>query len=204
VATSDITAALLFEAKVTGIVKGDAIHLQLRDKAKYLVNISNAEVSVPRKNTIGGFGKGNFKLVKHTDPAPKSGVEFRLTDQDTLIIIGGAVRRLGDVVMEERKKKPMAEVCYHKIKIDEGDPSKLTLEQTHKVFFVPTNEATDQIKDTNIAAKEPDSTKWNTEATALVWGARWVTKGLQAIAPKLITIVDMTLSPGSAALLAPK
>ena len=69
---------------------------------------------------------------------------------------------------------------------------------------MPTNEATDQINDTNIAAKEPDSTKWNTEATALVWGARWVTKGLQAIAPKLITIVDMTLSPGSAALLAPK
>lgn len=199
VPTSEIKSALLFECAITGITKGDPIKLHLRHKEKYMVNTGAAETAIPRFSILSGFGKGSFKLVKADSDLPANGIEFVLVDHNCWVIIGGVVRTLGDVINEERVKKPDIQPVYHKIEVDAAKPSEFKCVQTHRVAYVPQDDGTKLPKDGNIAAKDADASKWvGNGVSALAWSVRWTAKGLQAVAPKIILVCDVLLPPGKA------
>ena len=193
-----ITAALLFKAKVSSISKQN-VEVQIRDGMKCLVNMEAGETTVPKGTTLIGFGKGSFKMTPGPDaPIPDQSVEFKLKNEMTNVIIGGSFRTLGSVIQDQRQKAPSAEACYHKLEVNENDPSKFVLTQTHRVYYVPSPAAdSDPIKDGNIGAKVPNASSWNTDVSEITWMVRWVQKGLQSQLPKVCLTKDVTLAPGT-------
>ena len=201
-----ITATLLFSCKLTGQSK-NILELQIRDgNIVTLANLGASEVTLQKGTVLGAFGKGSFKLVKPDEGAPlatlapPTGVPYKLSTESDLVMVGGAVRSLGTVIQEQRAKQPAATACYHRLDINEADPSKFTLELTHHVFFVPTSIGdSDTVKDSNIGVKLPAGPDaWNSHCTAIIWAVRWVTKGLQAQSPKIVLNKDVALPPNSA------
>ena len=53
------------------------------------------------------------------------------------VVANGAVSQLGQVLREQRSKKPDIQVCYHTLTVDQADPTKFELAQTHKVACIP-------------------------------------------------------------------
>lgn len=147
-----------------------------------------------KKTILCGFGRGTFKLVKAAEEDPAGGLLFQLHNENDVVLVGGSARPLGEVMVEQRKKSPKAEPCYHKVKVDEADPSKMTFELTHKIFYMPSTAETD-IKDSNIGSKTPN---WATDVTCVAWSTRWQAKGLQAVMPKVILTKDVVIPPGHA------
>jgi hypothetical protein len=135
---------------------------------------------------------------------PVGDIEYKLTGDHDMVIVGGAIRMLGSVITEQRQKAPKAEAMYHKLVVNETDPSKFSLTQTHRVFFVPSPASADETtKDGNIGTRAADPAQWATDVSSVSWNVRWVAKGLQSQAPKVILTKDATLPPGHALILSP-
>ena len=195
-----ITSALLFKAKVSSISKHN-VEVQIRDgNMKCLVNMGAEETTVHKGTTLIGFGKGNFKMAqKLEEPIPAGCIEFKLKDEMTNVIIGGSFRTLGSVIQDQRQKSPKADACYHKLEVNENDPSKFVLNQIHRVYYVPSPAAeSDPIKDSNIGTKVANVSSWNTDVSEITWAVRWIQKGLQSQTPKVCLTKDVTLAPGAA------
>ena len=197
-----ITPALLCECKVVhGLQKNDKCSLQLRVKAKYLVNLGTADLHFKKHSCVGSFGKGSFKLLKTEEAKDDAHIQFQLKSPEDLVVLNSSVMTLGQVVSEERTKKPGANVMYHTLTVDESDPSKFTLSVTHRVVFVPSADsyaATESsINQTNICKKAPPA-EWDTHCMCVIWQTRWNAKGLQAVAPRVYTKVDMPIKAGQA------
>ena len=194
-----ITAALLFKAKVSSISKQN-VEVQIRDGGmKCLVNMGAGETTVLKGTQLIGFGKGAFKMTPDAEaPIPDQCLEFKLKDEMTNVLIGGSFRKLGSVIQDQRQKAPSAQACYHKLVVNENDPAKFVLTQTHRIYYVPSPAAdSDPIKDGNIGAKVPKASSWNTDVSEITWMVRWVTKGLQSQLPKVCLTKDVTLAPGA-------
>jgi hypothetical protein len=95
--TDSVTAALLHEAKVATLTKGDLVKLQLRFDAIYAVNTGTSECTLQKNMFLGGWGKGAFKLLRMDDTLPVGSIEFKMTSSEELVVLNNAVQKLGDI-----------------------------------------------------------------------------------------------------------
>ena len=205
VTTSDITEALLFDVKIAAPQKSDKVHLHLRVGARYLVNLGLSEVTVPSNFFMAGFGKGNFKLLKGLEETPPdNSIEFSLTDSESLVVYNNCVTTIGAILQVERLKKPDLAPCYHKVIDNEADSRAFTLQQTHRIVFVPAGESNVTASNVALKAAGPKDLSggleqnWSSHLTRLMWKVRLTNKGVQAITPAVYTVVESVIPPGSA------
>ena len=179
--SNSIVDALLLEAKMQG---KDAPMLQLQAQHKvFIVNKAAAEASLPDGAYVCGMGKGSFKLFKQDQALEGNLYEFKLTDQNDLVVMNGAVVGLGKVVLEQREKNPAVKVNYHNIVIDDGNPKEFKLTQTHRICFQPKDE-NGEASQNNLAMKEEPKT-WNASCLHVLWVVRWTAKGLMPVKPQV-------------------
>lgn len=192
---ASIKEALLSEVKMSG--KG-APQLQLRaPHCIYIVNTGQQEWS-SNMGQITGFGKGSFKLLKgDSNEDPNKYIEFKLESDADLVVLSGAVVPLGKVMADQREKKPDSQACYHSLVIDQQDPKKFTVTQTHRVAFFPKEDGEDNAL--NFGRKEP-ATAWSSHALAVHWAVRWAAKGLMPVKPIVHLKGSIALPPGRAIL----
>jgi hypothetical protein len=193
---NDITQSLLAEAQLTG---KHAPWYQLRTgHHMYLVNKSQTEWQSPQLCMCAGYGKGNFKLIKPDGPEQDTSntLEFKFESHSDIVILSGQAMTLGQVVSEQHVKKPNAEVAYHKLSFAEANPKEFTLEQTHKIMFVPVQEDADNAKVGSIAAKEPVASYVSAQGLRVLWNVRWTAKGLMPVKPGVYLKGSVTLPPG--------
>ena len=100
VEAQSISEALMVEAKLAG---KDAPVLRLRaNHATYLVN-NNVQKWTPSVGYVCGFGRGSFKLLKSEGAdVPSGAIEFKLTNQDDMVVVNGPVSPWGQVLREQR------------------------------------------------------------------------------------------------------
>ena len=131
---SSIKEALIHECKLIG---KDAPSLQIRSgRAIYIVNTSPTVEWTSAMGFIAGFGQGFFELVKHDNPLDNGVMVFNVTSDKDLVVFNDVVLELGKVVMDQREKKPDAQVCYHKMEIANEDPKTFTLILEHHVALL--------------------------------------------------------------------
>lgn len=82
---------------------------------------------------VCSFGKGSFKLCKDGDDKETNFVEWKVTSHEDLVVFQGAQTTIGQLVNEQRKKKPDDGIAYHKMESDPTNPLAFKLVQTHKV-----------------------------------------------------------------------
>ena len=195
---NDITEALIQEAKVVGLGK-ECPWLQLRVGHRiYLVNKSMQEISVPDGSYLAGFGKGAFKLAKlEGSESPPGAIAFKLESQDNWVVLSGNRVRIGDVMADQRKTKPDAELCYHKSDVDSTDPTQFSLTMTHRVLFLPKDDSSSEVTTNNIATKE-ELQYWMSEQMEVLWVVRWTAKGLMPVKPVVHIREACVLPPGRA------
>ena len=129
-----ITDALVCECKMAS---NKDVMLQVRSNHTiYIVNKSETNEWSSTLGFVAGLGKGGFKLVKG-DVQESDGISFRVDDDKTMVVFNGVVTELGQVIADQRVKKPDCQVCYHTIAYSDAEPKKFNLKQTHKVFFFP-------------------------------------------------------------------
>ena len=130
---SSIKEDLIHECK---LISKDAPSLQIRSSHTiYIVNTSPTVEWTSAMVFIAGFGKGSFKFVKNDNPHDDGVIVFNVTSHKDLVVLNGVVLELGKVVMDQREKKPDAQVCYHKMEIANEDPKTFTLTLEHHVAF---------------------------------------------------------------------
>ena len=176
-----ITEALLIEVKM--MPSKDAMFLQIRAGHQiYITNKAPHAVDVPPDSFVAAFGKGSFKLIKAGEEVAEN-IEFKLQNQDSLVVLNGLVVSVGKVVEEQRVKKPDCEICYHSITQDDQNMKKFELAQTHRIAFAykPEGEAV-EVSQANVAAKEILAT-WNSGLLQVLWLVRWSAKGLMPVKP---------------------
>jgi hypothetical protein len=183
VESSKIDHALLVEAKMP-----NSLILQLRAGHRvYICNKGAGETTLEQDSLVAGFGKGNFKLMKESDPAPDNAVEFKLQSSDDLVCFNGRICSVGSVVADQREKKPDCQICYHKLTVTDDSPKKFLLKQTHRIaFHTQVKEEGSQPAEltlSNFAAKEPVKIWQASPSLNLVWTVRWAAKGLMPVKP---------------------
>ena len=108
-----IKETLICEAKLPSAPK-DAGFVQVRTShTLYIINKSDCEYKFPAGTFVGGFGKGQFKVVK--DDQPTSSILFQLSSSDDLVMFESKLLSLEEVIAEQRKTKPECKICYYKI-----------------------------------------------------------------------------------------
>ena len=96
-----------------------------------MVNKSNqSEATFAKHAFLGSFGKGAFKLLKPEDSLEPNHLEYIVKSSDDLVLIAGAMRSIGDILAEQRKKKPDAGVQYTSIKLNEDRLNRFTIFRT--------------------------------------------------------------------------
>ena len=178
---SSIKEALIHECKLIG---KDAPSLQIRSgHAIYIVNTSPTVEWTSAMGFIAGFGKGSFKFVKNDNPLDDGVIVFNVTSHKDLVVLNGVVLELGKVVMDQREKKPDAQVCYHKMEIANEDPKTFTLTLEHHVAFFPQESDKDAPTTCNNVATKFQTATWasTSNTLAMMWMVRWSTKGLMPV-----------------------
>ena len=173
---SSITEVLLKECKM-GVGK-DAIQLQIRAPSRvYMINNSLQEWNATM-GYVAGFGKGNWKSFAADATLPEKIFMFQLTNSESLVCLNGVVSDLGKVLWDQRKTKPDASICYHKIDVSETDVKKFVCTQTHKIAFVPSEATSDKesVTQNNIGMKL-DSKHWDSGLLMVIWAVGGQLKG---------------------------
>ena len=117
--TSSISEPLLAEVKLPNMPK-DTLWLQLRASHNvYLTNKAKNEVTVAQWFHLGCFGKGSFKLVREEGQNAAGLLECRWKSDEDLVVLNGTVLSLGKVFNDQRKSKPDAVICYHKMTLNQ-------------------------------------------------------------------------------------
>ena len=188
-----ITDALVCECKMAN---NKDVMLQVRSNHTiYIVNKSETNEWSSTLGFVAGFGKGSFKLIK-CEVQESDGISFKVDDDKTMVVFNGAVTELGQVIADQRVKKPDCQVCYHTIAYSDAEPKKFNLKQSHKVSFFP-KESDETINEHNIGKKEKLEI-WNSDKLAVMWVVRWTTKGLMCVKPVVHLKGSVTLPPGRA------
>ena len=195
---STLTAALLHEVKLTG---KDAPWIQLRvGNLIYIVNKNTQEQTLAAGSFVTSFGKGSFQLLKKDQEPAANHHEFNLSSEADMVVFNGVMTMIGKVLFDERAKKPDASIAYHKLELNDADPKKFTLTQTHRVCFVPKDDAK-EISQHNLGNKFPLTT-WGTASSTMVclWHVRWSPKGLMPVKPAVHLVGELVLPAGRACL----
>ena len=196
VETSSITDSLLSECSLTG---KNAPMAQLRTGHHfYLVNKSAGDWSSPSLCLLAGFGRGAFKLIKNGEALDDAHIPFSLTSSSDLVVFNGQALTLGQVLNDQREKKPTAEVCYHTVSVDDVDPKSFTLERTHNVIFLPKKDEGQTVTLNSFAVNEPVTTFTSSEGMQLLWSVRWTAKGLMPVKPAVYLKGSVTIPTGRA------
>ena len=107
---NDTADALLSEVKCAhGCV------LLMRGHRTFLVNKGTAEATFNAFAHCAGFGNGSFKMLKDKEAPTVHQVEYILDNHMDTVILNNVPLKLGEVLAEERKKKPKptsATWCY--------------------------------------------------------------------------------------------
>ena len=121
VETSSISEPLLAEVKLPNrCMPKDTLWLQLRASHNvYLTNKAKNEVTVAQWFHLGCFGKGSFKLVREEGQNAAGLLECRWKSDEDLVVLNGTVLSLGKVFNDQRKSKPDAVICYHKMTLNQ-------------------------------------------------------------------------------------
>ena len=187
----DISEALLAESRIGK----DGPFCQIRAQHQvYLVNKSQQEWNSKGAIYVCGFGKGSFKLLKSD---ATEGITFRLHSSEDKVIFNGAVSPLSKIIAEQRQKKPDCQICYHKLAVDDTDPKKFALEQTHKVVFCPKEES-GEVNINSLAAKEALHSWNSSQCLEILWVVRWTAKGLMPVKPAVYLKGSVVLAVGRA------
>ena len=148
---------------------------------------------------LAGFGKGSFKLLKENEAAPEKAIEFKLSNDEDLICFNGKVLPLGQVVQEQRAKKPEAQVSYHKMVVNDENPKKFSLTTSHRICFVgASGESEPEASIGNIGMKEALDVWAKCPNFVLAWTCRWSAKGLMPVKPSIHLKLGLTVPIGRA------
>ena len=176
-----------------------SFHLRTGHKA-YISNEGAKDATLNTHERLGSFGKGPFKMLKPTDEIADRTHVFELHNQDSLVIFNGVVTTLAKVILEQRKSKPDAGLCYHKLILDAEEPTKFNVEPTHSVSFTPADSATAPITAMNMFGKEPLRVWQDSDVVAVIWVVRWGAKGLMPVKPEARLACSMVIPSGKVAI----
>ena len=79
--------------------------------------------------------------------APVAPLECKFTSSNDIVILAGAAVSLEKVINDMRATKPDCTICYHNVMPDENNANKFTVEQTHRIAYVPKEEQGDKVND---------------------------------------------------------
>ena len=177
-----------------------AAFIQQRAGHKLCIMIKCAsEVTFAKYSFIVGFGKGTFKLLKKDAPVDK--LECKFTSSSDIVILAGAALTLEKVIHDMRATKPECQICYHSMIPDESNAKKFTMEQTHRVVYMPKEDQGDKVNDCSAFGTKEDAEAWENGVTTLVWHVRWTQKGLMPVKPAIHMPCGQTVPAGRAILL---
>ena len=130
-------------------------------------------------------------------------IVFKMVDQGTEVIFNGNYVSVGDVLLEQRKKKPDCQVNYHTAECLPSDPSKVSVKTTRQVAFegLDDEQPGGKVSVTNLGNR-CELELWKTKFSDVVWHVRWTAKGLMPIKPSVVFTEDIAIPAGHAALLA--
>ena len=202
VESNKIEHALLLEAKV--VTPKDNIALQIRAGHRiYICNKAQAEATLEADSFVAGFGRGNFKLFKEGELGDHA-IEFVLLSHDDFVVLNGRLCSLGQVVADQRAKKPDCQICYHTLSPSDANPKQFSLKQTHRVAFHCQTKSEDseskspsnEVNQGNVAAKEAMKFWTSSPVFRTLWTVRWAAKGLMPVKPNVYLKGTVNLQPG--------
>jgi hypothetical protein len=200
---ASITSTLLHECKLLEkTTTKNNVLLQIRtDDVTIILNNGTTEFDIPSFTSLVGFGKGAFKLIKDTDPLPPGAIEYKLTNQDELVMLGNVVQPIGRLLIDQLAKKPDTKLSYHNFVQHPADPRLFDIKQTHRIVYVPSAATESAVSNTNLGCKQI-AELWDTDTMRRVWQLRATAgKGLQVACCKVVSIVDIKVPPNKACIM---
>ena len=137
-------------------------------------------------------------MSKHDNPLEDGVIVFDATSHKDLVVFNDVVLELGKVVMDQREKKPDAQVCYHKIDIANEDPKTFTLTLEHNISCFPQDSDKGAPTTCNNVATKFQTATWASNTLAMMWMVRWSTKGLMPVKPVVHLLGSVDFPPGRA------
>jgi hypothetical protein len=174
-----------------------------------LANIGTEPTKLDKHMSVVMFGKGAFVKVK-PDEILETDVLFELNSNATEVVFNNRVVAVGSLIEQQRAKDPtLAKVCYHDMTevVVPGAPGSFALTVRHHVLFRPNKvvareggEEGLQVQQGSFGTVLPLA-KWTTAGTRLVWCVKWSKKGIQPVAPRVVTTSALEIAAGKAAVL---
>ena len=188
----DIQQPLLSDVKLE---KGmPTLHFRGGDTC-YLVNASDKPWTATHP-TVAMFGNGSYKILKQGVDAGDKSVELKWESSEDLVIFGGQIQKLGQVIADMRAKKPDCKISYYTMEDKQhSTPPTFKLKSTHRVVFLKKEEQEGTVAKHNAGMKLPFR---NSPVLKVLWHVRWTTKGLSLVKPACHVIGQVTLEPGEA------
>ena len=169
------------------------VHLRGGDTA-FLVNMSDKEWTGCHP-CIAMFGNGTYKILKEGQEGNEKSIELQFASSEDLVILGGSMQKLGQVLKDMREKKPDCRICYFQVVEDQQSTGGFTLKQTHRVIFQKKDGEEGQIGKHNLGMKLPFR---SSPLLKVIWHVRWTTKGLSPVKPACHVLGQVNLAAGEA------
>ena len=193
VSHADIQQPLLSEVKLD---KGmPTLHFRGADSC-YLVNASDKPWTATHP-AVAMFGNGSYKILKEGVEAGDKSIELIFQSSEDLVILGGQIQKIGQVIADMRAKKPDCKICYFNMEDEQHTnlPS-FKLKASHRVVFQKKDDQQEgTIAKHNAGMKLPFR---SSPVLKVLWHVRWTTKGLSPVKPACHVIGQVTLAPGEA------
>ena len=119
-------------------------------------------------------------ILKEGQEANEKSIELQFASSEDLVVLGGSMQKLGQVLKDMREKKPDCRICYFDIVEDPQSVGAFTLKATHRVIFQKKDGEEGQIGKHNLGMKLPFR---SSPLLKVIWHVRWTTKGLTPVKP---------------------
>ena len=178
----------------------------------HAIYLSNESTDLPVTfvpgQLIAGFYTGKWSNQKATDEIPDNAILFALKDSNDLVVHGGKLVTLSEVLGNKAKTAPDdAEVRYHSKRDSPlpGDAAHFVLEVQHKVIYVLTDtpqksddEGVKSLPHSHIASALPHQCWRAPPWSDIIWSTKWSAKGLSPVRPSVLVTREFTVPPGNA------
>ena len=197
---ASIAGVMLYEVPLSTVKNADGqIKLNVRAGNKaFVVNLAGEDISLPEGLFIAGFGKTPFKMLRDGDVLDDTSFEFKLENCDTIVNMNGSLLTVGAAIKEKRNLDPTCQISYHKMTADPSNPSRFTIEQTHRIVCYKKEDGPTEPSQMNVAGKLPFSVFQNASFVDVIWQVRWTQKGLMPVRHAVFVVKDTTIPAGKA------
>ena len=182
-------------------------HLKLKvypgkPQQMYVVNEGDQPVSIAQHSILVNFGRGKFSNTMDKFN-PEKHHEWSFGSCNEMVMHSNKLITLKKLVTDKQKEDPKAQVAYHDMKEIEGTDKLafgIMARSTHKLFFVPTGNASDEQGKQLVSQQTLGGfidAKDFTGCHCLIktWAVRWAPGSLQPVRPVVVFTQGCSLKP---------